>query len=171
MRKTSVALVACAVLFLGLTVAPTTAAAPPRVTPGISRSAAEGVWTWVVTVMDVWKETPRGVQFASGSEDGTWTGTFEGSSVDTFGAELRPDGLWALLAISFEGTVLDKTGTLEILTTAVANDPDRPMRGRWTIISGTGDLANVRGQGTWVIDAELDGARYSGIVREFVPAT
>jgi hypothetical protein len=69
--------------------------------------------------------------------------------VDDFGAEIWPDGrLWALLAISFTGTVNDKTGTLEILTTAMVRDPDKAMKGQWTITSGTGDLANLRGQGT-----------------------
>jgi hypothetical protein len=170
MRKAPVALAGCAILLLALSFIPATAA--PKHEPRVARSAAEGVWTWVNTGWDVWKETPRGVQYVSGTEEGTWTGTFEGSSIDGFGAEIRPDDtLWALLTISFEGTVDGRTGRLEILTTAVARDPDRPMRGRWTIISGTGDLANLRGQGTWYYDPDVEGARYAGIIRELAPAT
>jgi hypothetical protein len=45
------------------------------------------------------------------------------------------------------------------------------MHGQWTIISGTEELANVRGQGTWVYEGAdpTDHASYSGIIKEFVP--
>jgi hypothetical protein len=150
---------------------PATAAAPSKVPATVLKPVA-GTWTWVNTAFNVWKTTKKGVQYASGSEDGTWTGDFEGTSVDDFGVQIWPDGtVWALLTISFDGTVKDKTGTLQILTTAVVRDPDKPMTGTWTIASGTGDLVNFGGQGTWYYDADLEGAYYSGIIKEFVPST
>ena len=151
-----------------------TAAAPPKA-PAMSPKAAEGTLSWVNTGLDAWKTTGKGVTYASGTEEATWTGTFEGTSVDEFGVQFWPDGtLWAVLHISFEGTVGEKTGTLEILETAVLRDPDGTMHGQWTVASGTGELANLRGQGTWVYEGfsdDLNHASYSGIVKEFVPPT
>lgn len=42
-----------------------------------------------------------------------------------------------------------KWGTLEMRV--VGSSPDVPTgwEGKWVILSGTGDLANLRGQGTW----------------------
>lgn len=152
---------------------PATAAAPPGAAPRMSPKAVSGTWSWVNTTFDVWKTTPKGVMYASGTEAGAWTGTFEGSSpVETFGAQIWPDGtLWALIDISFEGTVDGKTGTLQILTTAVQRKPDQTMTGKWTITSGTEELANLRGQGTWTYEGAdpTDHASYSGIIKEYVP--
>jgi len=148
---------------------PATAAAPPKV-PAVSLRAASGLWTEVEVAWNVWKETPKGVQYASGTHDGTWTGTFEGSSVDDWGAQFWPDGTyWIGLAISFEGTVNEKEGTLEILFTGSLRSPDGTPSGKWVIISGTGDLANLHGQGTWSYDFDAEGVRYSGIVKQFIP--
>jgi hypothetical protein len=149
-----------------------TAAAPSGRERLLPREAA-GTWSWVNTGWDEWKTTPKGVVYVSGTEEGTWTGTFEGTTVDEFGARIWPDGtVWALLRLSFEGTVNGKTGTLEFLTTAVLRDPDGTMHGEWTISSGTDELANLRGQGTWVYEGSdpMDHATYTGIVKEFVPA-
>lgn len=166
MRRTLLLL--AAVTLAAATFVPATAVEPPAA----ERLAVGGTWSWVNTTFDVWKETRKGVVFASGTEAGTWTGTFEGTSVDGFGAQIWPDGtLWALLDISFEGTVEEMTGTLEILTTAVQRNPDGTMHGTWTIISGTDELVNLRGQGTWVYEGSdpTDHASYSGIMQEFVP--
>jgi hypothetical protein len=160
-----------AVVLAGALFVPTTVAAPSAADRLLPR-AAEGTWSWVNTGWDQWKTTKKGVAYASGTEESTWTGTFEGTGVDTFGAQIWPDGrVWALLRISFTGTVDEKTGTLEILFTAIVNEPDQAMHGKWTIISGTDELANLRGQGTWVyVDADpTDNATYAGVVREFTP--
>lgn len=169
MRRTitTVAVVAlAATLFI-----PATTAAPSSAERRLSKEAA-GTWSWVNTSWDQWKTTKKGGAFASGTEAGTWTGTFEGTAVETFGAQIRPDGtLWALIEIAFEGTVEDKAGTLQILTTAMLRDPEGTMHGQWTIVSGTDELANLRGQGTWVYEGSdpADHASYSGIIKEFVP--
>ena len=153
---------------------PATTAAPSTSEHVLSREAA-GTWSWVNTGWDVWKTARDGTEYLSGTEDGTWTGTFEGSSSDTFAGEIHSDGsLWGLLSTSFEGTVGGKSGTLEILTTWVVpeRNPDAAMTGTWVIINGTDELANLRGKGTWVYEGAdpTDHATYSGMVKEFVPA-
>jgi hypothetical protein len=52
---------------------------------------------------------------------------------------------------TFEGTVNDKEGTLLIHLNAKGISGGSPgtLKGTWVIISGTGDLANLRGQGTF----------------------
>lgn len=169
MRRTASILVAVA-LAAALFV-PATGAAQPHRSVGPTLKKVTGTWSWVNTTMEIWKETKKGVIFVSGTEAGTWTGALEGSSVDGFGAKIWPDGrLWALLDISFQGSVDGKTGTLQILTTAVQAEPDQLMSGEWTITSGTGELANYRGQGTWVYAGpDPDHATYTGMIREYVP--
>jgi hypothetical protein len=154
---------------------PATAASPSAGDRVLPRQAS-GVWSWVNTGFDIWKETKKGVQFGTGTEDGTWIGTFEGTSVDSFTAKLWPSGaLFGLLTVKFEGTVEGMTGTLEILTTfeVPKEDPAAPMTGTWMIVSGTDELESLRGQGTWVYEGDdpTSHATYTGIVREFVPET
>jgi hypothetical protein len=167
------AILLVAAVTLAAVLFPATAAAPPKV-PAMSSRAAEGTWSWVNTTWDQWKTTAKGGAYASGTEAGTWTGTFEGTAVETFGAYIAPDGtVWALIEIAFEGTVEGMHGTLQILTTAVLRNPDGTMHGDWTIISGTDELANLRGQGTWTYEGAdpADHAGYSGIIKEFIPPT
>jgi len=143
--------------------------APPKTSPRVSQTV-EGTWSWVNTASEVWKETPR-AKYVSGSEDGTWTGTFEGTSVDAFGAKLwrhsAGGGIDAALNISFTGTVDGKTGTLQILTWLVRGEASSP----WTIASGTGELATTRGYGTWAPDPETGVVTYTRIIKEYVPPT
>jgi hypothetical protein len=145
---------------------PVTSAAPPE------RSGkawhAEGTWSFTTTEWVEWRKTHNGTSFVTGSEDGTWTGTFKGASVDDFGAKLRSNGsLEAMLQITFTGTVAGKSGTLEIATTAFVPffHPQRPMTGDWYIVSGTGGLANLHGQGSWVMPLNEDHIVYEGIVK------
>lgn len=164
MRRT-ILLVAVVALAATLFVPATAAESPGTDRRVLARTAAEGTWTWVNTAWEVWKTTEK-VKYVSGSEEGTWTGSLEGSSSDTFGAKIwrHGGGLWAVLNISFTGTVEGKAGTLEILTDLGRGDPC----GTWTITSGTGDLTNMRGHGTWCWADE--GAEYSGILKEYVPS-
>lgn len=163
-------LVAVVTLAVGMAI-PAIAARSQEATE-MAPKAAEGIWTWVNTGAVTWKTANDGTEYVTGIEDGTWTGTFEGSSTDAFDGEIRDDGsLWGLLRVAFEGTVFEKTGTLEILTTWVVprKDPSEPMSGRWRIVSGTDELADFHGEGTWVYDTEVEGARYSGVVKEVAP--
>lgn len=160
MRRTILLFVA-GVLALVM-VAPAATAAPP--------TAAAGGWTWEITSWDQ-VETGSGIVRFTGTEASIWTGTFSGSSVDSFRGVLWPndpndpndDTLWALLNLSFTGSVNGVEGTMLIRTTAWAKALDQPMRGQWVILRGTGGLANLRGQGTWYADAA--GGHYSGQVK------
>jgi hypothetical protein len=171
MRRTIVLLTAVtlvAVMFI-----PATSAAPPAADRILPR-AAEGTGSWVNTGWDVWKTTKKGVEHASGTEDGTWTGTFEGTSTDSFAGVFKPSGaFFGLLTVKFEGAVGDLTGSLEILTTfeVLQEDLDAPMTGTWMIVAGTDELANLRGEGTWVYEGDdpTSHAAYTGLVKEFVP--
>jgi len=155
---------------------PLAVAAGSKAPQAISPKAAVGTWSWVNSGSVVWKTTHDGTQYLSGTEDGTWTGTFEGTSVDAFDGEIHADGsLFGLLRIAFTGTVAGKTGTLEILTTWMVPErhPSAAMTGRWHIVSGTDELANLHGQGTWAYAGSdpSDHASYTGIIKEVVPPT
>ena len=169
MRRTVTILVAVA-LAAAVFVPATGAAQPHKAVPTTPKEVT-GTWSWVNNTWEEWKTTHKGVVYASGTETGTWTGTFEGTSTEEFGAQINPDGtLWALIRITFTGTVGEQSGTLEILTTAVMRNSDGTMHGTWTISSGTDGLANLRGQGTWVyVGPDPEHATYTGIIREYVP--
>jgi hypothetical protein len=62
--------------------------------------------------------------------------------------------------ITLTGTVADVPGTVTIKFSSVSS-----RGGHWRIISGTGELANVHGQGTvWVIDSENLVIGYEGVI-------
>lgn len=150
MKKTPIAFTAC--LLVALTVVPAMASAPSEDGSRTPSTDVSGTWSWVNTGWDVWRHDD-GTKYVAGTEDGTWTGTFEGSSLDSFGGTLRPDGsLWGLLTISFEGTVEGRTGSLQIATTWVVpkSDPGEAMTGKWVIVAGTDELVDLHGHGTWV---------------------
>lgn len=56
-------------------------------------------------------------------------------------------------------TVMGKTGTLLWMLNGIT-----PEGGTWVIISGTGDLANLHGQGTWSPSANPNVMNYEGQV-------
>jgi len=165
MRRT-ILLLAAVTLVAALSV-PAAVAARSTAPSRTSLMPAEGTWTWVNTAWEVWRVTDK-AKYVSGSEDGTWTGTFEGTSVDTFGAKLwrhsAGGGLEAALDISFTGTVEGKTGTLQILTWVSKGEETCSP---WTITSGTDELAMMRGYGTWCWSDV--GAEYTGTLKEYVP--
>ena len=100
MRRT-ILLVAVVALAATLFVPPTVAA--PSARERLLPRAAEGTWSWVNTGWDTWKITEKGVEHMSGTEDGTWTGTFEGTSIDYFAGVFKPSGaFFGLLTVKFE---------------------------------------------------------------------
>jgi len=50
---------------------------------------------------------------------------------------------------TFTGTVEGKSGTLTMYLEAKGTTPFTNLEGTWVIVDGTGDLANLHGQGTW----------------------
>ena len=87
--------------------------------------------------------------FLYATEDEIWEGDFTGTSHAVFRVEMFNSGFWNVwLRSSFTGTVLGKSGTLVIQL--VGKKPaEEDWHGQWVILSGTGELANLRGQGTW----------------------
>ncbi len=57
---------------------------------------------------------------------------------------------WSFNAIvSFDGTVNGKSGTLKMSVVGKRPDAFADWEGKSVILSGTGELANLRGRGTW----------------------
>jgi hypothetical protein len=117
------------------------AAAPP--------THAAGTITWVWFAFD--EPRPAGPNaFLTGSEGSEWTGTFEGTAVDTFKAVALVNGtVGGQFWLTLTGAVGDAEGTLRMRIT-LWERPDF-SGGRWIILGGTGELAGFRGQGTWTI--------------------
>jgi hypothetical protein len=98
-------------------------------------------------------EDPRqanGNVFLHAQEWETWEGSFSGDSIAEFWVtQFREGNMNVWLRSEFTGTVLgDKEGTMiiQLVGKKPVNDD---WYGQWVIISGTGDLANARGGGTW----------------------
>ena len=118
--------------------------------------------TRAIQVSGEWTYTPRPIsmrwansnQIVDGEEDSLWTGAFDGISYDTFTVvkhDALPDPnsprfVNGIGVINFEGTVEGKMGTLVI---KFVGKKTGEWYGTWVILSGTGELENLRGQGTW----------------------
>jgi len=90
-----------------------------------------------------------GNTFLYATEWETWEGDFEGTAEAVFRVGIFSSGFWNVwLRSEFTGTVDGKSGTLVIQL--VGKKPlDEDWHGQWVIISGTGELANLHGRGTW----------------------
>jgi len=142
--KRSIALLAL-VLTLVLVPAVITHATPPT-----SASGRWGYTPWINfesmrvaggnTFFEAYTETPPD----------EWTGTFVGTSEDVYNVAIHSTGAWYCNGVvSFEGKVNGVEGTLVIWFLGKKPDMFADWSGKWVILSGTGDLANLRGQGTW----------------------
>lgn len=109
-------------------------------------ATASGAWTYVPTFT---QRVAGGNTFRYGEEVSTWTGTFDGTSNDVFTAVIHPSGHVTVTGlIDFTGIVNGAEGTLVIRFVGTRVLPG-PWSGQWVILSGSGDLANLHGQGTW----------------------
>jgi hypothetical protein len=98
-----------------------------------------------------------GNYFMSFADCGTWTEGFEGDVCDAGDLVFHSSGsLFARYTVWFTGEVWDAStgaslgqGTLEIRFVGTGLDEQVGMRGTWVILDGTGDLATLRGRGTW----------------------
>jgi len=90
-----------------------------------------------------------GNTFAETFEEAAYTGGMAGDSTNDCKVVIHSSGAWSYKAISsFNGTVDGKTGTLQIQM--VGKKPvGEEWYGQWVILGGTGELATLRGQGTW----------------------
>lgn len=141
-------LVVCIVALLSMTLIATMTADALKL-PGRKRASG----TWVFYPDHQATKKGDGYTFILGNETGDWTGTFEGTDYAVFFAEKNPAGTYVYLpygVIFFEGEVHGKHGTLRInFGPAVKTGVPMLWSGPWEILSGTGELENLRGQGTW----------------------
>jgi hypothetical protein len=109
---------------------------------------AEGLWQYQPFILEV-REAGCNT-FMKTFENGVWTGTFEGTSTEDGRVVIHCSGAWSFKAIvSFEGSVAGKTGTFEMSVVGKRPDATADWVGKYVILSGTGDLADLRGQGVW----------------------
>ena len=109
---------------------------------------AEGLWRYKPEILD---DKQAGCNtFLTTFENGIWTGTFAGTSTEDGKVVIHCNGAWSFNAIvSFEGSVDDKYGTLKMSVVGKRPDGLADWQGKSVILGGTGELANLRGQGTW----------------------
>jgi len=99
-----------------------------------------------------------GNTFLEGAETAVWHGSFEGTSFDVWIVCMHSSGFWSIpegVHVSFTGDVGGISGTLEILlvgkgpTEVTPAGPVPHWTGHWMILSGTGGLADLVGNGDW----------------------
>jgi hypothetical protein len=145
MRKKIPALLMCSVALLSALLLPVVHASKPI--------TVSGEWTYVPNMLS--SRWANGNQICEGEEDGTWTGDFNGESYDTFtvikhDADPGPPSFVNVIGIiNFHGSVNGNEGTLVIKFVGKKTGEPLVWYGTWVIISGTGELANLHGRGTW----------------------
>lgn len=112
-----------------------------------------GGWTWepesgVDYKINGNKEFPN--YFFECSEWGWWTGTFTGSSHETYRGIWQHDGhvYRGKLEVAFEGTVAGRAGSME-MEIIFFTMTRKTMTGTWRIKSATGELEGLHGEGSW----------------------
>jgi len=141
MRKILLTLLSVLMIALLFTLSVPVQAGPP--------TNAEGLWRYTPTIIDS-REAGCNT-FLTTTEVGEWTGTFEGDSTEAGKVVIHCSGAWSFNAIvTFSNvTVDDKEGTLEMSVVGKRPDASADWEGKWVILSGTNELATLRGQGTW----------------------
>ena len=114
-------------------------------------TTASGIWTYTPTIILPSVRFADGNMFFEATSEDVWTGTFEGHSHCVERVVIHPSGSWNAEGLcTFEScTVTGESGTLVIHFVGTKPGPTADWSGRWVILSGTGDLANLHGQGTW----------------------
>lgn len=139
-KKLSTFLVYSAILISTLMI-PVVLATPP--------DSVSGDWFYTPYMVEITKVAGGNI-FKYGEEDGIWVGGFDGISEDSFNVVVHPSGFVTCTGqINFDGTVNGESGTMVILFVGKKNLETMLWSGKWVIIGGTGDLANLKGQGTW----------------------
>jgi hypothetical protein len=121
-------------------------------TPSSAAGNADGVWCYLPRKGQA--ETVKVVDnnhILSGQYDGSWTGTFAGSSEEFGAAVIRSSGRRLYIGVvSFDSVdVGGKSGGLEMHVVGVKEDPNSEWEGSWVITDGTGEMEGLRGEGKW----------------------
>lgn len=89
-----------------------------------------------------------GNMFFQTEEDVWYEGDFDGTAFDECLVILHASGNWTYQAIShFSGTIAGHTGEMTLRLNGHRPDAFSDWTGQWVILSGSGDLTNVHGQG------------------------
>jgi hypothetical protein len=118
-------------------------------------TSASGTWSWRTPSMpsppgffNVIK-VAGGNTFIHADDDALFTGTFDGTGYDVFKLQIHPTGFATGKGRTlFTGTVLGKSGTLVIQWVGNTKGDQGWWWFEWIILRGTGELANLHGQGT-----------------------
>jgi len=136
MRKSLLSLLICMGLLLS-----------PLFVPTADSQAVEGTFDY--NYETVYQEEAFGQKILYALEHERWVGTFEGSAHAVFIVLVDENGAMTVdLFSTFTGTVNGKTGSV-VIRLIGKKPPKEDWAGDWEIIRGIGDLANLRGQGTW----------------------
>jgi len=141
-RIFSVAFLLCIVTLLFTLSTPVSATKPIPVS---------GTFDYEFTIIDMW--SADGKTFIYATEDETWEGSFTGTAQAVFLVIIFSEDFWYVwLRTTFTGEVDGKFGTMIIQLVGKRTYWDEDTfwwYGQWVIISGTDDLADIHGRGTW----------------------
>jgi hypothetical protein len=144
MRKMSSA----AILVCMITLLSTISTAVHASTPAKKTMPVSGTWFWWADIVS--QREAGGNLFIYATEHDEFHGTFEGFGEGPFTVVLHPEGFMTGRGRTvFTGTVDGKSGTLVIQWVGNTKTLGR-WKCMWVILSGTGELANLRGQGIGV---------------------
>jgi Protein of unknown function (DUF3224) len=105
-----------------------------------------------------------GVTLLHQTEPEQLTGTFSGTLLADEWLVVRPDGAITLHASeTFTGSVANRAGTVTVVVTG--NSDGGTFLGHFAIQSGTGDLATLRGQGSFTGDAQTGAGMYTALIQ------
>lgn len=143
-------------------------------TPTGVEENAEGVWTYLPVGQPI-VDVVGPYTFMTISDASDLTGTFTGSADDFGKVVIHSSGhMYYNGTVPFDSaTVNGKTGGLVLSVCGTKPNPsaDAKWDGKWVITSGTGELAGLKGQGTWEGpgwqgDPKVPGVvNYSGSIR------
>jgi hypothetical protein len=128
--------------------------------------SVEGSWSY--EIIEANPQGMGGLTIVAGTSEGTWAGPFEGTSTSVTKVEVDASSAASFEeTVFFEGSVEVETGkrsqgTVEILYAGARQDRQSDWVGTWEIVAGEGDLANLRGGGTFTSQQNSYVVDYSG---------
>lgn len=120
---------------------------------------AQGTLEWLAIDWNLDKMSGNNT-FMVGTSTLAFTGTLAGPATDVWTEIFHSNFNTFRDVITVSCTIDDKSGTLVIRVVGSAAGPDFIWSGHWTILYGTGELANLCGGGTWsgpVVDLTYSG--------------
>jgi len=114
--------------------------------------SATGIWRYTPYILG--SEEISCNTFLSTYEVAVWSGTITGSSTEHGKVVIHCTGMWSFNAIvNLVATVEDESGVWHSGSMVLGVNASRPdgladWEGQWVILSGEGELASLRGQGT-----------------------